>query len=91
MMKDFKIFCSNVIGLRMYQGVNQKGLLISICPMELLQLINKGTHTKAMWSFKIDGSIDSIVSSESIALEIYQRNFRLVIISPRVLNASQPN
>lgn len=40
MMKGFKNVAVMIIGSRIYQGVNRKGLLISISPAELLQLIN---------------------------------------------------
>lgn len=44
MMKDFKNFAVMIIGSRIYQGVNQKGLLISTSPVDPLGLINNLLH-----------------------------------------------
>lgn len=70
MMKDFRNFTVKITGSRIYQGVNQKGLLISISPVEPLQLINNLVH-KGMQSLKINDPVDSIVSFGSIALILY--------------------
>ena len=71
MMKDFKNFAVMIIGSRIYQGVNQRGLLISISPVKPLQLINNLVVWKGMWSLKINDPIDSTVSSGSIALKLF--------------------
>ena len=44
MMKDFNNFAVMVIGSRIYQGVNQNGLLISPSPVEPLELTNNLVH-----------------------------------------------
>lgn len=43
-MKDFNNFAVMIIGSRINQGVNQKGLLISTSPVEPLGLINNLVH-----------------------------------------------
>lgn len=67
MMKGFKNVAVMIIGSRIYQGVNRKGLLISISPTEPLQLINNCIVRKGTWSLKINDPIDTTVSSRSIA------------------------
>lgn len=72
MMKDFKNFAVMIIGSRIYQGVNQKGLLISISLVEPLQLINNLVGVKGNVKFKkINDPIDSIVSSISVAPKLF--------------------